>query len=58
MSFALVLGGGGTVGVAWEVGVFAGQRDLGVVRSLEDRVGPSTPADILDDLTREDFDDG
>lgn len=30
MSFALVLGGGGTVGVAWEVGVLAGLADAGV----------------------------
>lgn len=30
MSFALVLGGGGTVGVAWEVGVLAGLADAGI----------------------------
>lgn len=30
MSFALVLGGGGSVGVAWEVGVLAGLADAGV----------------------------
>lgn len=30
VSFALVLGGGGTVGVAWEAGVLAGLADAGV----------------------------
>ncbi len=30
MTFALVLGGGGTVGVAWEVGVLAALADAGV----------------------------
>lgn len=30
MSFALVLGGGGVVGVAWEVGVLAGLADAGI----------------------------
>ena len=30
MSFALVLGGGGSVGVAWEVGVLAGLADVGI----------------------------
>lgn len=30
MSFALVLGGGGSVGVAWEVGVLAGLADAGI----------------------------
>ncbi|MEO0493342.1 MAG: patatin-like phospholipase family protein [Actinomycetota bacterium] len=30
MSFALVLGGGGTVGVAWEIGVLAGLADAGI----------------------------
>lgn len=30
MTFALVLGGGGTVGVAWEVGVLAALADAGI----------------------------
>lgn len=30
MSFGLVLGGGGVVGLAWEVGVLAGLAEVGV----------------------------
>ena len=38
MSFALVLSGGGTSGVAWEIGVLKGLRDAGVDLTRSDLV--------------------
>ena len=37
-STALVLGGGGTVGIAWEVGVLKGLRDAGIDLGAVDRI--------------------
>lgn len=42
MSFALVLGGGGSAAVAWEIGVIAGLAEQGVdIRTAETMIGTS-----------------
>jgi len=47
MSFALVLGGGGTVGVAWEVGVLAALADAGVDPADADVVVGSSAGSVV-----------
>ena len=47
MSFALVLGGGGTVGVAWEVGVLAGLARAGIEAAAAEVVVGSSAGSVV-----------
>ena len=47
MSFALVLGGGGVVGVAWEVGVLAGLADAGIDPASADLVVGTSAGSVV-----------
>src|SRR5699024_706632 len=52
MRRALVLGGGGVTGIAWEVGVIAGLAEAGVDRRAADAVGaPSAGAAVAAQVT-------
>ena len=47
MSKALVLGGGGPVGVAWEAGLLAGLAEAGVDLSDADRIVGTSAGSIV-----------
>ena len=47
MSFALVLGGGGVVGVAWEVGVLAGLADAGIDPASAELVAGTSAGSVV-----------
>jgi NTE family protein len=47
MPKALVLGGGGITGIAWEIGVFKGLRDLGVDLSTADLIVGTSAGSVV-----------
>lgn len=46
-STALVLGGGGTVGIAWEIGVLKGLRDAGIDLSAVERIVGTSAGSVV-----------